>query len=65
MKINREKINLQMAKKQMTVATLANKYGVGRARMHVILKKEKVTPICAGRLATALQCDLIEIIDTN
>lgn len=49
----------------MTVATLANKYGVSRARMHVILKKEKVTPICAGRLAATLQCDLTEIIETN
>ena len=37
MKISREKINIELARKEMSVTALANAYGVSRARMNVIL----------------------------
>ena len=53
MKISREKINIELARKKMTVAALAEAYGVSRARMNVILNSQVVTPVCAGRVASA------------
>lgn len=63
MKISRDKINIEMARKKMTVAALANVYGVSRARMNVILNSQIVTPVCAGRIASALGVDVTEIIE--
>lgn len=63
MKLNRDKVNIEMARKKMTVVTLAKAYGVSRARMNVILNSQFVTPVCAGRVASALDVDVTEIID--
>lgn len=63
MRISREKINIELARKKMTVSALATAYGVSRARMNVILNSQVVTPICAGRVASALGVDVTEIID--
>lgn len=61
MRLDRNKINLQLAKKKWTVARLAEAYGVSRARMNVILNSQVITPICAGRVADALGVDVTEI----
>ena len=63
MKISREKINLQMARKKMTVKQLAEAYGVSRARIHVILNQREISVIAAGRLSDALGVDVTEIIE--
>lgn len=63
MKINREKINIQMARKKMTVKQLAEAYGVSRARIHVILNQREISVIAAGRLSDALGVDVTEIIE--
>ncbi len=63
MKINREKINVAMAKQKKTVAQLAEAYGVSRSRMNIILNSQTVTPVTAGRLADALGIDVTEIIE--
>lgn len=63
MNLNRDKINLAMARRKMTIAQMAQAYGVSRARMNVILNSAKVTPATAGRLADALDVDVTEIIE--
>lgn len=63
MKISREKINIELARKEMTVTALANDYGVSRARMNVILNSREVSTVSAGRLAKSLGVDVIEIIE--
>lgn len=63
MKISRDKINICMARKKMSVTALANSYGVSRARINVILNQREVSVISAGRLADALGCDVTEILD--
>lgn len=63
MKLNRDKVNIAMARKKMTVVDLAKAYGVSRARMNVILNSQVLTPVCAGRVAEALGVDVTEIID--
>nr|DAK90353.1 MAG TPA: addiction module antidote protein [Caudoviricetes sp.] len=47
----------------MSVADLAEAYGVSRARMNVILNSRVITPICAGRMAEALGVDVAELIE--
>ena len=63
MRMSRKKVNIALARKQMTVTELAKVYGVSRARMNVILNSQVVTPVCAGRVAKALNVDVTEIID--
>lgn len=63
MTINRDRINIVLARKKMSVTTLAKVYGVSRARMNVILNSKVITPVCAGRLADALNVDVTEIME--
>lgn len=63
MKISREKINIEMARKKMSVKDLADAYGVSRARINVVLNQREVSVVSAGRLADALGVDVAEIIE--
>lgn len=63
MRLNRDKVDIAMARNKMNATDLAKAYGVSRARMHVILNSQSLTPICAGRVAEALSVDVTEIID--
>lgn len=63
MKISREKINIERARKKLSVNALAEAYGVSRARMNVILNQREVSVVSAGRLADALGVDVTEIIE--
>lgn len=65
MKMDRKKIDICRARKKMTVADLAEAYGVSRARMNVIINQREVTPVSAGRLADALGVDVLEIMETD
>ena len=65
MELNREKISIVMARQELTVTELANRYGISRTRLNVILNSRKVTCACAGRLAKALDCDVTEIINQS
>ena len=49
MKLCRSKIDIELARKQMSVTDLANVY--------------VVTTVCAGRVAKALDVDVVEIIE--
>ena len=63
MKLSREKIDLQLSRKKMTISKLAEVYGVSRNRMNVLLNQKEVSTVSAGRMAEALECDVTEIID--
>lgn len=65
MKISREKINICMARKKMTVQALADAYGngVSRNRINVLLNQREVSTASAGKLADALNVDVTEIIE--
>lgn len=63
MKLSREKIDVQRANKCMTITEMAGAYGVSRARMNIILNQREVTPVCAGRIAKALDVDVTEILE--
>lgn len=63
MRLDRDKVEIARARKQMSVTDLAKAYGVSRARMNIILNQCNITTACAGRLAAALGCDVTEIIE--
>lgn len=63
MKLSREKINLQLARKCWTVQRLADAYGVSRNRINVLLNQREVSTASAGRLAAALGVDVTEILE--
>ncbi len=62
-KLDREKIDIQLGNNLMTVAALAEAYGCSRARINVILNSREVTPMCAGRLAKALNVKVEQIME--
>lgn len=63
MQLSRAKINLVLARKQMTVTQLAERCGISRNRVNVILNSRTVSPMTAGKLAKALEVDVTEIIE--
>ncbi len=65
MRISRDKINICMARKKMTVQALANAYGVSRTRINVLLNQREVSTVSAGRMASALGVDVTEILENN
>lgn len=65
MRISRDKINICMARKKMTVQALANAYGVSRTRINVLLNQREVSTVSVGRMASALGVDVTEILENN
>lgn len=63
MKISREKIDLELARKAMSVTDLAKVYGVSRSRMNVILNSREVSTVSAGKLAKSLNVDVTKILE--
>lgn len=63
LKISRDKINVAMARKKMTVGDLADAYGVSRNRINILLNQREVSVVSAGRLAEALEVDVTEILE--
>lgn len=63
MQLSKNKINVAIAKEQLTITKLAERYGVSRSRMNLILNSREVTPVCAGRLARALKVDVTELLE--
>lgn len=63
MRLNIENVEIARARKGFTIEQLAASYGVSRARMTVILNQQKITTLCAGRLAKALDVDVSDIVD--
>ena len=63
MKLSREKVDLQRARKNLTIEEMASIYGVSRTRLNVILNMREITPLCAGRLAKTLGCDVSDILE--
>lgn len=63
MTINDEKLMLAMAKKAVTKVQLAERAGMSRNRLNVVLNSKKVTPVTIGRIAKALDVDVTEIME--
>lgn len=65
MKLDREKINLALARKGWTQVDLAEAYGATRQRIGMILNSRSVTPVTVGKMSAALEVDPTEILVNN
>ena len=63
MTISDSKFEMAMARQAMTKAALAEKAGMSRNRLNVVLNSKKVTPMVVGRIAKALGVDVTEILE--
>ena len=62
LQLSRNKIDLLMAKQQITGEALAERYGASRNRIQIILNSASVTPRTVGKLAAALGVEPEDII---
>lgn len=65
MELSRNKINIVMARKCMTITQLAEAYGCSRNRINILLNSRKVSVLTVGKLAAALGCDVTEIMESE
>ena len=63
MTISDTKIALVMARQELTKSALAEKAGMSRNRLNVVLNSKKVTPVSVGRIAQALGVDVSEFLE--
>lgn len=62
MHLDKEKIKLLMARREMSVTDLAERCGKTKQRVSCILNSVNVTPKTAGMVARVLEVDVTEII---
>lgn len=62
MKLDKEKIKLLMARREVSVTELAERCGKTKQRISTILNSVNVSPKTAGMLARALEVDVTEIL---
>ena len=61
--INKIKVDVILAKRQITVKELCEKSNFSRNRFYTILNSKRVTPKTAGKFAEALGVDVTEILE--
>lgn len=62
MHLDKEKINVLMARREVSVTDLAERCGKTKQRVSCILNSINVTPKTAGMIARALEVDVTEIL---
>lgn len=63
MTLSDSKIAIALARQKLSKTQLAEKAGMSRNRLNVLLNSKKITPVSAGRIAEALEVDVTEIIE--
>lgn len=63
MTINDAKFNIALADSGLTLGEVAERAGVSRQRLHMILNSKRVTPQAAGKVARGVGVTVTEIID--
>ena len=64
MTLNREKVDIILARKGVTVSAVCKNAGFSRNRFYTVMNSKKISPMTAGRVAAALGVDVTEIIET-
>lgn len=63
MKISKQKIQIRMAEKKMTMTALAAASGMSRQQLSVIIAKGVCNPASAGKIAEGLGATVIDIAE--
>lgn len=64
-RLDRTKIRIAMIKQGVNFRELAERYGASQQRLSVIANSQTVKDETAGKLAKALDCDVLDIIETE
>ncbi len=62
MKLNVLSIRVLMAEKELSQSELANKLGIGKQYVSVILSRGTCTTVTAGKIAKALETSVSDIV---
>ena len=65
MTLDREKVDIILAKRSISITDLCKTNGISRNRIYTVMNSKKITPRTAGRFADALGVDVTEIIETD
>lgn len=65
MRIDRSKVDIQLARQTMTMKEAAERAGISRERFYTILGQRNASPKAAGHIARGLGVDVTEIIETE
>ncbi len=65
MKINKLKLDLLQAKREMNCTQLAEKSGISRQNLSTIRQRGTCSILSAAKIAKALEVELTEIIETE
>lgn len=65
LKISQNKVQLEMARKLMNPYDLCRKAGISYPAYRRIMRQGGCKLSTLGKLAAALECDVLDIIDTN
>lgn len=63
MTLDREKVDIVLANRKMTVTDLCETAGISRNRFYTVMNSKKISPKTAGRFAEILGVPVTEIID--
>lgn len=63
MTLSREKIDIILAERKMSVTDLCNTVGVSRNRFYTVMNSKRISPKTAGRFAEILGVAVTEIIE--
>ena len=63
MKVNTQKIEMLLGKRNMTKAALSEKSGISRQSISTIIGRGTCLPVTAAKLASGLDVDIDEIVE--
>ena len=58
-------VKIRMARFGLSQRGLAEKSGVSRVTLSYMMNGKRVSPVVAGKISAALDCDISEIIDSK
>lgn len=65
MNISKNKIEILLARQQITKKELANKMGISTTGLREALKKGRANPVTVGKMAKAFEVEIEDIIVTT
>ena len=63
MTVDRNKVNLILARRKLDVTSFCISTGFSRNRFYTILNSKNISPKTAGKIAEALEVDVTEILE--
>lgn len=63
MKLSKLKIDIAIANSGYSMQELAKRAGISRQRWNVLTNQREILPVCAGKIAKALNVDVTELLE--